>query len=109
MSREVKLFKKNAPWTDKDGVVHNGKNLYVLCGDMMIPIRIPNFSTDDKPDSLYRARRAVFEAFAEELPVREDQGAETSMQEHTGEKAAVPGDAGKNEAPDGEDDGDIPF
>lgn len=109
MSQEVKLFKKNAPWTDKDGVVHNGKNLYVLCGDMLIPIRIANFSTQDNPDPQYRARRAVFEAFAEELPERENKENVAPAQEKFEKKKASSGKVGKVETSDDVAGGQDPF
>lgn len=103
MAQEVKLFKKSAPWTDKDGVVHDGKNLYVMCGDLLIPVRIVNFSTDDNPDKQYRARRAVFEAFAEELPEREGKENEAPVQEKSLKKKAVPSRADEDDASDDSD------
>ncbi len=100
MAQDVKLFKKNAPWTDKDGVVHNGKNLYVQCGDVLIPVRVANFSTDEKRDEQYRSRRAVFEAFAEELPERDKHDPESPAQENVGNTKSVSHSVSKNAADD---------
>lgn len=69
----VGLFKKKGTYKDKEGKDKFFVNFYVECGDQMIPVEpkyFPNPKCDDR-DPAFAGRKAVLEAFAEELPDKE--------------------------------------
>ena len=69
----VGLFKKKGTYKDKEGKDEYFVNFYVQCGDQMIPVEpkyFPNSKCDDR-DPTFAGRKAVLEAFAEELPEKE--------------------------------------
>ena len=94
MSAEVKLFKKERTYKDKNGEEKRATNFYVRCGDELIPVEVSYFGKDDKPDKQYGPRRAILSAFADLLPDRESNGKGKSVSQ----RANVP-----------DYDGDIPF
>lgn len=71
---EVKLYKKKGNYTDKQtGREKPFVNFYVQCGDQMIPVEpkyFPNEKCENR-DPQFPGRKAVMEAFAEELPEKE--------------------------------------
>ena len=68
---EVKLYKKNGHYVDtKTQKEKPFVNFYVQCGDQLIPVEpkyFPNPKCEDR-DPQFPGRKAVLEAFAEELP-----------------------------------------
>ena len=65
---EVKLFKKESKYTDKDGVEKTATKFYNLCGDVLIPIEPTYFANKETgKDKGYAGRIAVLKAFAEEF------------------------------------------
>ena len=69
---EVKLYKKERTYTDKNGEEKRATNFYVRCGNELIPIEVSYFGKDDKSDKQYAPRRAILSAFAEDLPPKEE-------------------------------------
>ncbi|MCM1043264.1 MAG: hypothetical protein NC350_03530 [Corallococcus sp.] len=66
---EVKLYKKNAKYLDKENKERTATNFYLKCGDSLIPIEVKFFaSKEDGRDNQYASRKSVMSAFAEELP-----------------------------------------
>lgn len=66
---ELKLFKKNVKYTDKDKNEKTATNFYLKCGDALVPIEVKFFaSKEDGKDKQYIGRKTVLSAFAEELP-----------------------------------------
>lgn len=66
---EVKLFKKNATYKDKEGNEKTAVNFYVQCGNVFVPVDVKYFA--DKTtgmDPRYRERKVCMSAFAEEFP-----------------------------------------
>ena len=67
----VELFKKTGTYNDKtSGKEKRFTNFYVQCGDTLIPVEpvyFPNPKLEDR-DPNYQGRKAVLEAFANELP-----------------------------------------
>ena len=70
----VKFFKKTGTYNDKEtGKEKRFTNFYVECGDKLIPVEpvyFPNPQLENR-DPQYQGRKAVLEAFAEELPAKE--------------------------------------
>ena len=67
---QVELFKKKGTY-EKDGKVLPFTNYYLQCGDSMIPIEVKNFSTKEKQDYNYSARKGAMSAFATPIPETE--------------------------------------
>lgn len=66
---EVKLYKKNVSYKDKEGAEKTAVNLYIRCGDVTVPIEVKYFPNKETGvDKGYGGRKAVVSAFAEELP-----------------------------------------
>ncbi len=66
---EVKLFKKNATYKDKEGKEKTAVNFYVQCGNVFVPIEVKYFEDKETGKDLrYRERRVCMSAFAEEFP-----------------------------------------
>jgi hypothetical protein len=66
---QVELFKKNGSYTNEQGEVINTTNLYVKCGDTLIPIDVHYFpDKDTKRDDQYKSRKSIMNAFATTLP-----------------------------------------
>lgn len=66
---EVKLFKKNVTYIDKDGQEKTATNFYVFCGSVSVPVEVKFFPDKNTgQDPRYRERKIVMTAFAEELP-----------------------------------------
>lgn len=69
---EVKLYKKLAPYVDKDGKNQTATNLFVMCGDQLVPIEVKYFEDKETHiDKNYRVRKTLISAFADLLPERE--------------------------------------
>lgn len=67
--QDIKLFKKLSNYTDKDGNEKTATNLYLQCGDSLVPIEVKYFpDKDTKIDPNFRGRKMVISAFAEDLP-----------------------------------------
>lgn len=65
---EVKLFKRNGTYQDKDGNEKKFTNFYVQCGDQLISVTPTYFENEEGRDPAYAGRKMVLSAFAEELP-----------------------------------------
>lgn len=67
---EVKLFKKEGTYVDKDKNEKRFTNFYVQCGDKLIPVDVKFFPNEklDGRDPEYAGRKEVLKAFAEKLP-----------------------------------------
>ena len=69
---QVKLFKKNVNYVNKDGETKVATNYFVQCGDVLVPVEVKYFENKETgEDKNYRTRRSLMSAFAEELPERE--------------------------------------
>lgn len=69
---EVKLYKKLVPYVDKDGENRIATNLFVMCGDQLVPIEVKYFEDKETHvDKNYRVRKTLLSAFADLLPERE--------------------------------------
>ena len=72
---EVKLYKKLATYTNKDGEEKQATNFFIACGDEFVPIDIKYFEDKETGiDKNYRVRKTLLSAFAELLPERENNG-----------------------------------
>ena len=72
---EVKLYKKLATYTNKDGEEKQATNFFIACGDELVPIDIKYFEDKETGiDKNYRVRKTLLSAFAELLPERENNG-----------------------------------
>ena len=97
---EVKLFKKQVEYQNKDGEDKTATNFFVQCGDVMVPVEVKYFENKDTGrDDRYRERKVLMSAFAEELPDKDNGGKR---------KADKPKQKPKTEL-QSLDDGDIPF
>lgn len=68
---ELKLFKKNVKYKDKDNNEKTAVNFYLKCGDALVPIEVRFFANKETGrDNQYMGRKSVLSAFAEELPER---------------------------------------
>lgn len=65
---EVKLFKRNGTYQDKDGNEKKFTNFYIQCGDQLISVSPTYFENENGHDPAYAGRKMVLSAFAEELP-----------------------------------------
>lgn len=62
---QVELIKeKGKEYVDKNGNKKQGMNYFVRCNEKLIPIKVANFSTDEKKDTQYAGRCAVLDSFA---------------------------------------------
>ena len=69
---QVKLFKKNVNYVNKDGETKVATNYFVQCGDVSVPVEVKYFEKKETgEDKNYRTRKTLMSAFAEELPERE--------------------------------------
>lgn len=72
MNNEVKLYKKDSTYNDKNtGEQRKATRFYLECGNALIPIEVSYFGTEEKRDTQYSGRKEVMRAFAQELPERE--------------------------------------
>lgn len=72
---QVALFKKEGKYPDKaTGKDKLFTNLYVRAGNTLVPIEVKYFGSDKEPDKQYGPRRAVLQAFADDLPPLSDEG-----------------------------------
>ncbi len=70
---EVKLYKKNVSYKDKEGAEKTAVNFYIRCGTVTVPIEVKYFANKETGvDNRYRERKTVLGAFAEELPEKSD-------------------------------------
>lgn len=100
---EVKLFKKQVEYQNKDGEDKTATNFFVQCGDVMVPVEVKYFENKDTGrDDRYRERKVLMSAFAEELPEKGN-GKKNSIKGKARENAQ----SGNYTPPD--DDSDIPF
>lgn len=73
---QVKLFKKLSTYTDKSGEERTATNLFVECGDVLVPIEVKYFEDKETgDDKQFRTRKTLISAFAEELPNKNDKSA----------------------------------
>ena len=100
---EVKLWKKQAKYVDKDGQERTATNFFVQCGGIMVPVAVKFFEDKETGrDDHYRERKVLLTAFAEVLPDREP----------ASKHQAVAGQAPAKQAPvlqPVSNSGDIPF
>lgn len=69
---EVKLWKKQVQYTNKDGEERTATNFFVACGDILVPVEVKFFEDKETGrDDHYRERKTLLTAFAETLPERE--------------------------------------
>ena len=68
---DVKLFKRNGTYTDKEGNEKHYTNFYVQCGDQLISVTPTYFENDEGRDPAYLGRKMVLSSYAEELPEKE--------------------------------------
>lgn len=71
---EVKLFKRNGTYQDKDGKEKHYTNFYVQCGDQMISVTPTYFENEEGRDPSYLGRKMILSAFAETLPDKDESG-----------------------------------
>lgn len=72
---EVKLYKKLATYTDKNGEEKTATNLFVMCGDVLVPIEVKYFEDKETgTDKNYRSRKTLISALSDILPERETDG-----------------------------------
>lgn len=64
---EVKIYKRRRNYAQSDGSVKSVEQFFIMCGDVLIPIKVAFFGTDDKRDYQYSGRKAVLSSFAEVL------------------------------------------
>ena len=69
---EVKLWKKQAQYTNKDGEERTATNFFVDCGGILVPVDVKYFEDKETGrDDHYRERKTLLTAFADTLPERE--------------------------------------
>ena len=70
---EIKLFKKDTSFTDKQsGEMRQATRFYLQCGDALIPVQVTFFENPETgKDSQYASRKAILKAFATDLPSKE--------------------------------------
>lgn len=74
MNVEVKIYKKEGTYKDKDGNDKRFINFYIRAKDKLIPIEVkyfPNPKFNDR-DPSYQGRVSVIELLADPLPEKED-------------------------------------
>ena len=73
MAMEIKLFKKETSYADKQtGEPRQATRFYIQCGDALIPIQVTFFENPETgKDAQYASRKAILKAFAAELPEKE--------------------------------------
>ncbi len=68
----VELFKKLNTYKDAtSGEEKKATRFFIKCNEELIPIEVTYFGTSDKPDTQYRSRKSVLNAFAAKLPDKE--------------------------------------
>ena len=74
MNVEVKLYKKEGKYKDKNGNDKRFVNFYISAKDKLIPIEIKYFPQDkfDGRDPSYQGRLSVVEMLADTLPEKEE-------------------------------------
>ncbi|MCM1305893.1 MAG: hypothetical protein NC037_00265 [Bacteroides sp.] len=66
---QVNLLKRNRKYTDKDGKERTATNFYLQVGNELIPVAVRFFENKDTgEDPMYRSRKMIMSAFADELP-----------------------------------------
>ena len=83
---DVKLFKRNGTYTDKDGNEKKFTNFYVQCGDQLISVTPTYFENEEGRDPAYAGRKMVLSAFAEELPDKKSDKADKQEEKPTPKK-----------------------
>ena len=83
---DVKLFKRNGTYTDKDGNEKKFTNFYVQCGDQLISVTPTYFENEEGRDPAYAGRKMVLSAFAEELPDKKADKADKQEEKSTPKK-----------------------
>lgn len=83
---DVKLFKRNGTYTDKDGNEKKFTNFYVQCGDQLISVTPTYFENEEGRDPAYAGRKMVLSAFAEELPDKKSDKADKQEEKSTPKK-----------------------
>ena len=68
---EVKLFKRNGVYQDKEGKEKKYTNFYVQCGDQLISVTPTYFENAEGRDPAYAGRKMVLSSYAEELPEKD--------------------------------------
>lgn len=69
---EVKLWKKQAQYTNKDGEERTATNFFVDCGGIFVPVEVKYFEDKETGrDDHYRERKTLLTAFADTLPDRD--------------------------------------
>lgn len=73
MTVEVKVFKKEGTYTDKNGKEKQFTNFYLQANDKMIPIDVKYFPNDkfEGRDPGYQGRVAVLSLLAQPLPEKD--------------------------------------
>ena len=73
MTVEIKLYKKEGTYTDKNGKERRYINFYINAKDKLIPIEVKYFPNEnlDGRDPGYQGRISVLELLAEFLPEKE--------------------------------------
>ena len=64
---EVKIYKGRRIYEQGDGSEKAVEQFFIKCGDVLIPIKVAFFGTDEKRDYQYSGRKAVLSSFAEVL------------------------------------------
>ena len=70
---EIKLFKKDTSFTDKQsGEMRQATRFYLQCGDALIPVQVTYFENPETgKDRQYASRKAILKAFATDLPAKD--------------------------------------
>lgn len=73
---QVELFKKKGTY-EQDGVEKYYTRFYLKCGDSLIPVEPSYFQKKDENgnelrDLQYSGRKSIMEAFAAELPAKDE-------------------------------------
>ena len=70
MNVEIKLYKKEGTYTNKEGKEKQFTNFYINCNGKMIPIEVKYFPNEklENRDPGYQGRVAVLSMLAETLP-----------------------------------------
>lgn len=86
---EVKLWKKQAKYVDKDGQERTATNFFVQCGGIMVPVEVKFFEDKETGrDDHYRERKVLLTAFAETLPDKEPSSKRQAVAEQAPTKQA---------------------
>lgn len=87
---QVELFKKVGKYTDKDGKERQSTRFYVRCGGTLVPVEVTYFEgKDGEKDLQYGARKAVLNAFADDLPDKDKSADVSTVDNNRGNKPQV--------------------